>query len=190
MDCTCAKVPLLKFFWAASLCMIAAGTAEANTECSYKSIANKVKTISLLRQVENSINTLALAQVDAIADVSTGVHTLELYNDESGFYGPLGGLRKTTDKNETVLGNLDKSIRRLATFSAIETRYEDLRDNYREIVRAGYEVLNRLEADDPAGATRLYASTTVPALNEARAEAYTTMATLERSMSMIGFRCK
>jgi hypothetical protein len=162
----------------------------ASDECNIRRIADVVKTISILRQIENSVNVLALAQVDAIVDIATGVHTLELYNDESGFYGPLGGLRKTTDKNETVLNNLDKSIRRLATFANVEMRYEDLRENIGEIVGAGYEVLEILEAGDAMAATRIYAGTTVVALNEARADAYTVMSELERPISLAGFRCK
>ena len=162
----------------------------ASDECNVRRIADVVKTISILRQVENSLNTLALAQADAIVDIATGVHTLELYNDQSGFYGPLGGLRKTTGKNETVLNNLDKSIRRLATFTTVELRYEDLREDIGKIVGAGYEVLGELEAGDAAGATRVYAGTTVVVLNEARADAYTVMSELERPISLAGFRCK
>jgi hypothetical protein len=162
----------------------------ASDECNIRGIADVVKTISILRQIENSVNVLALAQVDAIVNIATGVHTLELYNDESGFYGPLGGLRKTTDKNETVLNNLDKSIRRLATFANVEMRYEDLRENIGEIVGAGYEVLEILEAGDAMAATRVYAGTTVVALNEARADAYTVMSELERPISLAGYRCK
>ena len=153
-------------------------------------IADVVKTISILRQVENSLNTLALAQTDAIVDIATGVHTLELYNDESGFFGPLGGLQKTTDKNETVLNNLDRSIRRLPTFTTVEQRYEDLREDVGKIIGAGYEVLGMLKAGDPPGATRVYAGMTVVVLNEARANAYTMMSELERPISLAGFRCK
>jgi len=170
--------------------LLAVQSASANDECNVRHIADVVKTISILRQVENSLNTMALAQVDAIVDIATGVHTLELYNDESGFYGPLGGLRKTTDKNETVLNNLDKSIRRLSTFATVEQRYEDLRDDIAKIVGAGYEVLGILEAGDAPGATRVYADTTVVVLNEARADAYTVMSELERPISLAGFRCK
>ncbi|MGR3621596.1 hypothetical protein [Pseudophaeobacter sp.] len=164
--------------------------ALASDECNIRRIADIVKTISILRQVENSLNTLALAQTDAIIDIATGVHTLELYNDESGFFGPLGGLRKTTDKNETVLNNLDKSIRRLTTFPTVERRYEDLREDSAAIIGAGYEILGLLEAEDPQGATRVYASTTVVVLNQARADSYTVMSELERPISLAGFRCK
>ena len=80
--------------------LLAGQSASAKDECNVRHIADVVKTISILRKIENSLNALALAQADAIVDIATGVHTLELYNDESGFYGPLGGLRKTTDKNE------------------------------------------------------------------------------------------
>jgi hypothetical protein len=100
--------------------------ASANEECNVQNIADMVKAISILRQVENSMNFLALAQADAIVDIATGVHTLELYNSESGFYGPLGGLQKATDKSESSLHNLDKSIRRLATYETVKSRYEDL----------------------------------------------------------------
>ncbi|MGI9371451.1 MAG: hypothetical protein ACR2OJ_03065 [Hyphomicrobiales bacterium] len=165
-------------------------SALASDECDVRHIADVVKTIRILRQVENSLNTLALAQADAIIDIATGVHTLELYNDESGFYGPLGGLSKTTDKNETFLNNLDKSIRRLATFATVEQRYEDLRENISKIVGAGYQVLGVLEDGDARRATRVYASTTVVVLNEARANAYTIMSELERPISLAGFRCK
>lgn len=68
-------------------CMFGWQSAFANDECNVRHISNMVKTISILRQVENSINFLALSQVDAIADIATGVHTLELYNDPSGFMG-------------------------------------------------------------------------------------------------------
>jgi len=61
----------------------------------------------------------------------------------------LGALRKTTDKNETVLKNHDKSIRRLAIFPTVEQRYEDLREDTGKIVGAGYEILGLLEVDDP-----------------------------------------
>ena len=170
--------------------LVAVQSASANEECNVRRIADTVKTISFLRQIENSLNVLALAQTDAIIDIATGVHTLELYNDESGFYGPLGGLRKTTDKNETVLNNLDKSIRRLATFETIGSRYADLRENTIQIISAGYEVLRKLEVGDAAGATRVYADTTVVALIEARADAYTAMSNLERPISLAGIRCK
>ncbi|MGI9371602.1 MAG: hypothetical protein ACR2OJ_03835 [Hyphomicrobiales bacterium] len=162
----------------------------ASDECNVRNIANVVKTISILRQLENSLNTLALAQADAIIDIATGVHTLELYNNESGFYGHLGGLRKTTDKNETVLHNLDKSIRRLATFVTVEQRYEDLRKDIGKIVGAGYQILRILKDGDAPGATRVYAGTTVVVLNEARADAYTMMSKLERPISIAGFRCR
>jgi hypothetical protein len=164
--------------------------AYANEECNFQNIADMVKAISILRQVENSMNFLALAQADAIVDIATGVHTLELYNSESGFYGPLGGLQKATDKSESSLHNLDKSIRRLATYETVKSRYEDLRENILKIVGAGYEVLRELEAGDAAGATRVYASTTVVALGEARADAYNAMSNLERSISRAGLRCK
>ena len=100
------------------------------------------------------------------------------------------GLRKTTDKNESFLHNLDKSIRRLSTFATVEPRYEDLRAGIAKIVGAGYEVLGILEAGDAPRATRVYAGTTVVALNEARADAYTAMAELERPISLAGLRCK
>ncbi len=100
----------------ASLVNLGVPVMAAGDECDVSNLASMVKTISILRQVENSLNFLALSQIDAIADIATGVHTLELYNHESGFYGPLGGLRKATDKNETVLDNFDKAIRRLTTF--------------------------------------------------------------------------
>jgi len=164
--------------------------ASASEDCNVRNIADMVKAISILRQVENSLNFLALSQVDAIVDIATGVHTLELYSHESGFYGPLGGLRKATDKNETVLNNLDKSIRRLATYETVEPQYKDLRENTNQIVGAGYDVLRELESGDAAGATRVYASTTVVALNEARADAYTAMSNLERSISRAGLLCK
>lgn len=176
---------LVVLFW-----LPGAQASSASDECNVRRIADVVKTISILRQVENSLNTLALAQVDAIADIATGVHTLELYNDESGFYGPLGGLRKTIDKNETVLNNLDKSIRRLSTYEAVKPRYDDVRVNVGQIISAGYAVLGKLEAEDPAGATRVYASKTVVALNEARADSYTAMSNLERPISLAGLRCK
>jgi hypothetical protein len=165
-------------------------SASANEECNVRNIADMVKVISILRQVENSLNFLALSQADAIVDIATGIHTLELYNSESGFYGPLGGLRKATDKTESDLHNLDKSIRRLATYETVESRYEDLRENTNKIVGAGYEVLRELEAGDAAGATRVYASKTVVALYEARADAYTAMSNLERSISRAGLRCE
>jgi len=164
--------------------------AAASDECDVKNIANMVKTISILRQVENSLNFLALSQSDAIVDIATGVHTLELYNDESGFYGPLGGLRKATDKNETVLNNLDKAIHRLPTYEAVEPQYGDMRENAVQIVAAGYDVLSELEAGNTAEATRVYASTTVVALNKARADAYTAMSGFERSISLAGVRCR
>ncbi|WP_164661407.1 hypothetical protein [Tropicibacter sp. Alg240-R139] len=166
------------------------GMAWANDDCDVSNIASMVKTISILRQVENSLNLLALSQIDAIADIATGVHTLELYNHESGFYGPLGGLRKATDKNEAVLGSFDKAIRRLTTFEAVEPRYRDIRENAAQIIAAGYDVLSKLEAGDTAQATRVYASTTVVALNEARADAYTAMSGLEQSISLAGARCR
>jgi|GEM_PF-3363977 len=170
--------------------MFGARPASANEECDVQNIADMVKAISILRQVENSMNFLALAQADAIVDIATGVHTLELYNSESGFYGPLGGLQKATDKSESSLHNLDKSIRRLATYETVESRYEDLRENTLKIAAAGYEVLRELKAGDAADATRVYASTTVVALGEARADAYNAMSNLERSISRAGLRCK
>ncbi|WP_159090098.1 hypothetical protein [Ruegeria sp. Alg231-54] len=175
---------------ASLLHLYAPGTASASDGCDISNIANMVKTVSILRQVENSLNFLALSQIDAIADIATGVHTLELYNHESGFYGPLGGLRKATDKNETLLNNFDKAIRRLATFEAVEPQYRDMQENAAQIIAAGYAVLGKLESGDTAEATRVYASTTVVALNEARADAYTAMSGLERSISLAGVRCR
>ncbi len=81
----------------------AAQAGLASDECNVRRIADVVKTISILRQVENSLNALALAQADAIVDISTGVHTLELYNDESGFYGPLGGARFTNQVHHLIM---------------------------------------------------------------------------------------
>ena len=118
------------------------------------------------------------------------VHTLELYNDDSGFFGPLGGLRKATDKNETILNDFDKSIRRLPTYETVEPQYKDLRESTNQIITAGYGVLEKLQAGDAAGATHIYADTTVVALNEARADAYTAMSNLERSISRAGQSCK
>ena len=166
------------------------GMASASDECDVSNIASVVKAISILRQVENSLNFLALSQIDAIADIATGVHTVELYNHESGFYGPLGGLRKATDKNEAVLSSFDKSIRRLAIFEAVEPQYRGMHENAAQIIAAGYTVLGELEAGDTAEATRVYASTTVVALNKARADAYTAMSGLERSISLAGVRCR
>jgi hypothetical protein len=162
----------------------------ADDECNVRNIADMVKTIGILRQVENSLNFLALSQADAIVDIATGVHTLELYNQKSGFFGPLGGLQKATDKNESFLNNLDKSIRRLSTFETVKPRYEDLRENTNQIVGAGYDVLHELEAGNAASATRVYASITVVALNEARADAYTAMSDLEGAVSKAIVRCK
>ena len=170
--------------------VLAAHPASATEECNVGTIAEMVKAISLLRQVENSLNFLALSQADAIVDIATGVHTLELYNHESGFYGPLGGLRKATDKTESMLHDFDKSIRRLAMFATIEPQYEDMRESTARIVAAGYDVHRELEAGDPAAATRIYAAATVVALGDARADAYTAMSTLERSISRSGLRCK
>lgn len=181
----------LSLFWPIVFgCLFIALPASADEECDVSDISDMVKTISILRQVENSLNFLALSQADAIVDIATGVHTLELYNDESGFFGPLGGLRKATDKNETVLNNFDKDIRRLATFDSIEPQYEDIRENTAQIVGAGYTVLGELEEDDVAGAAGIYATTTVVALNEARADAYTAMSNLERTISLAGLRCR
>jgi hypothetical protein len=42
-------------------------------ECDVKSIANIVKAISILRNIENSINYLALGQTNAIIAVETGI---------------------------------------------------------------------------------------------------------------------
>ena len=164
--------------------------AAANDECDVKTIASKVKVIAILRQVENSLNVLALSQVDAIADIATGVHTLELYNDESGFFGPLGGLRKTTDKNETYLNGLDKTIRRLGIFDSIESRYSDIQESTAQIIAAGHDVLSQLEKGDTSEATRIYASRTVVALYDARADAYSTMAEFERGITLAGLRCR
>jgi hypothetical protein len=182
---------LRRLFLLASLVNLSAtGAVSASDECDISNIANMVKTISVLRQVENSLNFLALSQVDAIADIATGVHTLELYNDESGFYGPLGGLRKATDKNEAVLNSFDKVIRRLATFETVEPRYRAMQENTVQIIAAGYSILGKLESGDIAEATRIYASITVVALNEARADAYTAISGLERTISLAGVRCR
>ena len=96
------------------------------------------------------------------------------------------GLRKTTDKNESFLHNLDKSHSPIVYVRDwnVEPRYEDLRAGIAKIVGAGYEVLGILEAGDAPRATRVYAGTTVVALNEARADAYTAMAELERPISL------
>lgn len=170
--------------------LVAVQSASANDECDIRRIADTVKTVSILRQVENSLNVLALAQTDAIISTATGVDTLELYGNDSGFFGPLGALQKTTDKNETVLNDLDKSIRRLMTFETVGPRYEDLRENVIQIIGAGYDVLRKLEADEVADAVGIYTSTTVVALNEARADAYTAMSNLERPISLAAYRCK
>ena len=174
---------------AVAVVFLVPGQALASDECDLKVIADKVKTIAILRQVENSLNVLALAQVDAIVDIATGVHTLELYNTDA-FFGPLGGLRKLTDKNETFINGLDKSIRRLDIFDGIESRYTDIRESTAQIVTAGYDVLRRLEADDTRAATQIYASRTVVALNDARADTYSTMAEFERSISLAALRCR
>ena len=115
---------------------------------------------------------------------------MELYNDESGFFGPLGGLRKTTDKNETYLNGLDKTIRRLGIFDSIESRYSDIQESTAQIIAAGYDVLSQLEKGDTSEATRIYASRTVVALYDARADAYSTMAEFERGITLAGLRCR
>ncbi len=178
------------FLLAAFVNALSAGASLASEECDVPTISNMVKAISILRQIENSLNFLALSQVDAIVDIATGVHTLELYNDESGFYGPLGGLRKATDKNETVLSSLDKAIRRLGVFDTFEKRYTEIQEHSARIVAAGYDVLAELEAGDTAEATRVYASATVIALNKTRADAYTIMSGFERTISLAGVRCR
>ncbi len=65
-----------------------------------------------------------------------------------------------------------------------------MQENAAQIIAAGYAVLGELESGDTAEATRVYASTTVVALNEARADAYTAMSGLERSISLAGVRCR
>lgn len=169
---------------------VAVQSASANDECDIRRIAASVKTVSILRQVENALNVLALAQTDAIISTATGVDTLALYGNDSGFFGPLGGLQKTTDKNEAELNNLDKSIRRLMTFETVGPRYEDLRENALEIIDTGYDVLRKLEAGDVTNAVDIYTNTTVVALNKARADAYTAMSNLERPISLAAYRCK
>ena len=89
-----------------------------------------------------------------------------------------------------MLGSFDKAIRRLATFEAVEPQYRDMQENAAQIIAAGYNVLGKLEAGETAEATRVYASTTVVALNEARADAYTAMSGLEQSISLAGVRCR
>lgn len=178
-------------FPSAILALLLAGQpVSADDECNVRNIADMVKTIGVLRQVENSLNFLALSQADAIVNIATGVHTLELYNHKSGFFGPLGKLLKDTDKNESFLHNLDKSIRRLSTFETVKPRYEDLRENTNRIVGAGFDVHHELKAGNAASATRVYASTTIVALNEARADAYTAMSSLEGAVSKAIVRCR
>ncbi|MDG2340538.1 MAG: hypothetical protein P8L32_04985, partial [Paracoccaceae bacterium] len=83
-----------------------------------------------------------------------------------------------------------KSIRRLDIFDGIESRYTDIRESTAQIVAAGYDVLRRLEVEDTREATRIYASRTVVALNDARADTYSTMAEFERSISLAALRCR
>ncbi len=160
----------------------------AEDECDVKSIANMVNAISILRNIENSINYLALAQANAIIAVETGIPTHP--TPDHSFFGPLMVLQKDTDKTEAYLHDLDKRIRRLSMFEDIEQNYTLIDQNADTIVSAGYDVLKLLEAGDVTGATKIYASTTVPALFVARRDAYTTMSNFERIIAKAGVRCK
>ena len=99
-------------------------------------------------------------------------------------------LEKNTDKTESYLHDLDKSIRRLSMFEDIEQNYTLIDQNADTIVSAGYDVLKLLKAGDVTGAIKIYASTTVPALFSARMDAYTTMSNFERTIAKAGGRCK
>jgi hypothetical protein len=162
----------------------------AEDECDVKSIANMVKAISILRSIENSINFLALAQTNAIIAVGNGIPVHPTNETDHSFYGPIMILRKDTDKTETYLHDLDKSIHRLSMFNAIERNYTSIDQNAETIVSAGYDVLKKLEASDVTGAIKIYASTTVPALFDARGDTYTTMSNFERIIAKAGGRCK
>ncbi len=170
--------------------ILSARPSVAGDDCDIKNVADMVKAISALRQMENSLNYLALAQTNAIVEVETGVPTYRMNDSDSGFFGPLGGLRKNTDKTETYMNNIDKRIRRLSVFDKVEQNYNALDKSADIVVAAGYDALNQLEAGDVMGATKIYASVTVPELNDARGEAYTAMSNLERAIAKAGILCK
>jgi len=166
------------------------GPSRASDECSVREISGTVKTISVLRNIENTLNYLALSQLNSIVEIQTGVYTSTTVDRSGGFFGPRVALQKNIDKNEAFLSDLDKRVKRLSAFEYVSQHYENLHKAANAIVAAGYEVLGRLEADDTLGAVQVYAANTIPALNSARRDAYTSISELERMISRAGAHCE
>lgn len=159
-------------------------------ECDVRTLSDRTKAIAKMAAFQDGLNFLAVSQSIAIIEIETGSPVWPIHVEESGFFGPLIGLRKFTDKTETYLNNLDKDIRRLSSFNEFGERYEDIRQANKTLVEAGYGVLLLLGDDKIDEARGILTSKTLPALESVRGAIYTTVSELERSVTLAGLRCR
>jgi len=164
--------------------------SNAEQQCDVQSITERTKAIAQLSAFQDGLNFLVISQSIAIIEIETGAPVWPIHVEESSFFGPLVGLRKSTDKTETYLKNLDKEIRRLATFDEFSERYEDIDRANKKLVDAGYKVLTFLTEDSPDEAQGVLTSVTLPGLEGVRGHIYTTVSELERAVTLDGLRCR
>lgn len=163
---------------------------KADQRCDIRDMSDRTKAISTLSAFQDGLNFLAVSQSIAIIEIETGTPIWPLHVEKKSFFGPLGGLRKFTDKTETYLNNLDKNIRRLSTFDRFGERYEDIAQAKDTLVAAGYEILSLLDGDNADEARHVLSSTTLPTLERVRGDIYSTVSELERSVTLDAIRCR
>lgn len=162
----------------------------ADQPCDLRAVSDQTKAIAKLAAFQDGLNFLAVSQSIAIIEIETGTPVWPIHVEESSFFGPLIGLRKFTDKIETYLNDLDKDIRRLASFDTFDKRYEEVRQANKILVDAGYSVLSLLDNDNTDGARRVLTSKTLPTLESVRGDIYTTISELETSVTREGLHCR
>ncbi|MCP5089185.1 MAG: hypothetical protein GY952_20580 [Rhodobacteraceae bacterium] len=170
--------------------VVCSSAAVAKDQCDFQEVADITKTVTILGQIDRSLNYLAFSQSISIIEVSSGITVFSANTSEDGFFGPLVGLRKSTDKTEAYLNDLDKRLRRLPTFDLIEDRYQDIWNAKAELVSGGYNILAHLEDNDTEEAIKVYAAKTVPTIQSVTGDIYTSVSGLGKAVSMAGIRCR
>lgn len=167
-----------------------AAPTHAEPQCDMRALSDRTKAISKLAAFQDALNFLAVSQSVAIIEIESGQPVWPIHVRESSFFGPIVGLRKFTDKTETYLNNLDKDIRRLSSFDSFAARYQSIFQANTVLVEAGYSVLAFLNDDKTDNARDVLTSKTLPTLEGVRADIYTTVSELEKSVVLDSLRCR
>ncbi len=159
----------------------------ATVDCTPASFNNHVRVVSSFRSLEVFINTLVHAQSQAILEVETGI---AMSNADGAFFGPLGLLRKITDKAQTEINNAVIAARRLNLDEATASRMSEIAENADEIVAVGFEMNGVLEAGQIVEATRMLMERTLPAHKNALGGVHTVISLQVRRASTDALLCR